>query len=117
QRAQLDAAEHADGTQGVLVRGVDVVHVVLHLRDDTGEVGNETAEHFGLAHDPQNIFRIFWRTQDLHEDLDRIHVFAQGRDAPGVARDQAQGTQMKLESVIEGYLEHAQQLARIFGEH
>ena len=34
----------------MLVDGVDVVHVVLHLRDDAAEVGDEAAEDAGIVH-------------------------------------------------------------------
>ncbi len=51
--ALFDLVQNADGEQGMLVDRVDMVHVVLHLRDDAAEIGDESAKHAGLVHPPQ----------------------------------------------------------------
>ena len=51
--ALLDLVQDADGEERVLVHRVDMVHVVLHLRDDAAEIGDEAAEDAGLVHAPQ----------------------------------------------------------------
>ena len=53
-RALLDARQHIDRAQQVLVDRIVVVHVELHHRDDLAEIGNEAAEHAGLVHAPQD---------------------------------------------------------------
>ncbi len=58
QLAGLDLVQDADRKQRVLVDGIDMVHVVLHLRDDAAEIRDEAAEHARLVHAPQRSFRI-----------------------------------------------------------
>ena len=73
----LDLVQDADGEDGVLVDRIDMVHVVLHLRDDAAEIGDEAAEHAGLVHAPQGRLGILARGQDLHEEAVRLGVGAQ----------------------------------------
>ena len=66
-----------DRTDGVLVDREHVIHVVLHLRDDTSEVGNEPPEDTGFVHPVQrNVGRCF-RRQHLQEQAIGLRVVAQ----------------------------------------
>ena len=84
QLARLDAVQDADGEEGVLVDRVVVVHVVLHLRDDAAEIGDEAAEHAGLAQAAQAALGILRRGQHLQEQAVGLGIGAQ------VAIDEAQ---------------------------
>ena len=54
QLAAFDRREQPDRPDSVLVDRIMMVHVELHLRDDTPEVGNEAAEHARLVHPSQH---------------------------------------------------------------
>jgi hypothetical protein len=56
QLAAFDRREQPDRSDRVLVHRIMVVHVELHLCDDTAEVGHEAAEHPRLVHPPQHEF-------------------------------------------------------------
>jgi hypothetical protein len=58
QLAGLDLVQDADREQRVLVDGIDMVHVVLHLRDDAAEIRDKASEHAGFVHASQRSFRI-----------------------------------------------------------
>jgi hypothetical protein len=51
--ALVDARQHRNGADQVLVDRVVMVHVELHHRDDLAEFGNEAAENPGLVHPPE----------------------------------------------------------------
>ena len=52
-----------------------MVHVVLHLRYDPSEIGNEPAEHPGLVQPHERRARVR-ANQDLHEQAVRLRVLA-----------------------------------------
>ena len=66
----------ADREQRMLVDRVGVVHVVLHLSDDTAEIGNEAAEDARLVHAAQRGFRILTRGQDVQKKAVRLRILA-----------------------------------------
>ena len=90
--AVLDLVQDADGADRVLVDRVDVIHVVLHLRDDAAEIGHEAAEHAGLVQTPQRRLRIVPRGQHLHEQAVGLGVGAQPVDQADVLGDQPQAS-------------------------
>ncbi len=101
----------------VLVDRVDMVHVVLHLRDDAAEIGDEAAEHASLVHPPQRGFRILFRSQDFEEQAVGLGVLAQ------LAVDEAQGlrhrpqrARVDVKIVLLRDMEQAQQTDRILLE-
>src|ERR1044072_4358621 len=51
--AALDLRDDADSSDQMLVEREVMVHVELHHRHDTAEVGNDPAEHACLVHPPQ----------------------------------------------------------------
>src|SRR5207245_8178213 len=69
--AFLDAREDADGKQRVLVDCMHVIHVILHLRDDAAEIGNEAAENTSLVHAAKRDFGVLARSQDFEEQTVR----------------------------------------------
>ena len=52
QEALLDAAKDADRAYRVLIGRVNVVHVVLHLRDDPAKIAHKLAEDTCLVESP-----------------------------------------------------------------
>ena len=46
----LDPGQDANRPDGMLIDRIDMVHVVLHLRHDTAEIGDEAPEHAGFIH-------------------------------------------------------------------
>ena len=72
----LDLVQDSDREERVLVDRVMVVHVVLHLRDDPTEIGDEAAQDPGLVHPPQCGFRILARGQDVEEQSIGLGVVA-----------------------------------------
>ena len=46
----LNPGQDADRSYCVLIDRIDVVHVVLHLRHDTAEIGDEAPKHAGFIH-------------------------------------------------------------------
>ena len=64
-------------THQMLVHRVVVVHVELHHRHDPAELGDETAEHAGLVHAPQDGFGGVLRCQDLQEQPIGLGIVAQ----------------------------------------
>ena len=63
EQPSLDLVQDPDSEKRVLVNRVMMVHVVLHLRDDTTEIGDEAAQDPGLVHPPQRGLRILARGQ------------------------------------------------------
>src|SRR5262249_7858494 len=59
EETALDLVQHTDGKERVLVDRVMVVHVVLHLRDDTPEIWDEATKYPSLVHPAQGGFGIF----------------------------------------------------------
>ena len=67
QFAPLEAVQDADGPDRVLIDRVDVVHVILHLRDNAAEIRDEPAEDAGVAEPLQPLFRILFVRQYFNE--------------------------------------------------
>ena len=63
----LDPGEQPDSADRMFVDGIVMVHVKLHLRDDTAEIGNKAAEHPRLVHPAQHRFRIARGRQHIKE--------------------------------------------------
>ncbi len=117
KRAALDLVQDADREERVLVDRVDVVHVVLHLRDDAAEIGNEAAEHAGLVHPAQRDFRILLRGQDFDEEAVGLGVVAQLASIS--FRDcviEAQRMRMDVELVLLRDVEQPDERDRIVAE-
>ena len=55
---RMGAAPQPDGADRVFVDRIMMVHVELHLRDDTAEIGHETAEHARFVHPAKHGFGI-----------------------------------------------------------
>ena len=112
--ALVDAGEHVDGAQQMLVHRIVVVHVELHQRDDLAEFRDEAAEHAGLVHPPQDQLRIAARGQHRHEEPVGFLVVAHGLgDQAERAGDLLQRGRMELQPVDIGDVEEADQVDRI----
>ena len=83
--AALDAGEHADRLNEVLVDRVVMIHVELHHRDDAAEFRDELAEHAGLVHAAEHRLRIAARGEDLDEEAIGFGVLAQAKRRSGAA--------------------------------
>ncbi len=111
QEPALDAREDADGADRVLVHRVHVIHVVLHLRDDAAEIGNEAAEHAGLVEPPQRGLRPLGRGQHLEEQAVGLGVGAQARiHQLQVPRDELERIGMDVEVALVRQVKQAQQI-------
>ncbi len=113
--AMLDIREDADREQRMLVDRIGVIHVVLHLRDDAAEIGDEAAEHAGLVHPAQRDLGIdVARRQDLDEEAVRFRIVAQlGIDEFQGMRDDAQRMRMDVEPFLLRDMEEADERDRI----
>ena len=72
--AQLPSFDHrgqADRTDAMLVDGIVMIHVELHLRDDTSEVGNKAAKYPRLVHPSQDKVRPLPMGQHVEEEGER----------------------------------------------
>ena len=78
QLPRFDPGHHADRSDGVLVHRIDVIHVVLHLRDHPAKIGNEPAEHPGFVQTAQGGFHIFAASEHFHEQPPGFRVGAHG---------------------------------------
>ena len=91
QRALLDPRQHADREDRVFVHRIDVIHVVLGLRDDPSERRDEAAEHPRLVEAAQRGLRVLFAGEHGDEQAVRLRVGAQPRvDARQVPGDQPQ---------------------------
>ena len=43
----LDTVENSDCKNCMLINRINVIHIMLHLRDDTAEIGDEPAKNTG----------------------------------------------------------------------
>ena len=117
QVSLLDLEQDTEHDDGVFVDGVDVIHVVLHLRDDTPEIRDKTAENLGLVHPPQGPFGTFNRGQHLQEQAVCLGVAAHtGVNAFQVLCHQPQDVRVKLQVLGLGDVEHADQIDRVLLE-
>ena len=113
---RFDARQDPDGADRVLVDRIGVIHVVLRLRDDATEIGNEAAEHTGFVEAPQRRFRVVRRRQHLHEETIGLGIAAQPVDQSDVLGDQPQGRGMDIEAVLLRDMEEAEDRHGILGE-
>ena len=114
--AVLDALEDADGADGVLVHGVDVIHVVLHLPDDTAEIGQETAEYPRFVEPHQGNLGVL-AGQHLHEQAVGLYVLLQlGVDELQVLGHLAERVGMDVGVVLLSKTEEPQHPHRVFLE-
>ena len=112
--AALDAGEHADRLDEVLVDRIVMIHVELHHRDDAAEIGDELAEHAGLVHAAEHGFRIAPRGEDLEEEAVGLGVVAQRRvDQAQRARGKLHRIGVEGEVVAVGQVEQADEIDRV----
>ena len=112
----LDSIEDADGADGVLVDGIDVVHVVLHLGDDAAEIGQEASQDPGFVEPHEGHFRI-GAGKDFHELTVGVRVLAQFPvDQFQVLAHQAKGIGMNIDLVALGEAKQLQHFHRRFFE-
>ena len=115
--AALDRGEQADSTYRMLIDRIVVIHVELHLRDDSTEVGNETAEHTCLVHPAKDKLG----RGDAGQDLEEQSV---GTRVPPdilvyelrIARRNPPGGRMDLQRLTRGKCVKLKQAARILDE-
>ena len=69
QFAPLDRSYIAERPQQVLIDRVMMIHVELHHRDDTTELGHEPAEYASFVHVPERYFRITLRGKQRQKNL------------------------------------------------
>ena len=113
----LDPREQADRTDAVLVDGVVVVHVELHLRDDTAEIGHEPAEYGGFVHPAQHRFGVSVRRQHLHEQRIGPRIAPDFcADQPGVAVRRAHRLRVDLKAMFVGQRKDLDQANRVLPE-
>src|ERR1700730_10939708 len=98
----------------MLVDRVGVIHVVLHLSDDTTEIGNEATKDTGLVHPAQCRFWILARGQDGEKKAVRLRILSQ------LLVDQSkrlacgpQGARVNVEFVLLRDMKEPQQRHRI----
>ena len=113
QQSLLDLMQDADRADGVLVDRVDVVEAVLHLRDDAAELWQKAAQHAGLVHPPQRVFRVLARGQNGHEQGVRRGRFAQIRPIRQIAGHHVQGLGVNVQLALLGHVEQAQHGQRV----
>ena len=97
----------------MLVRRVDVIHIVLHLRHNASEIAHELPEHTRFIQAPQCRLRIFLGRQHTNEESIRIrillHRFRNPTQAP---RDEMQRVWMDIELMSLGDFEEPEHLHR-----
>ena len=108
KRAVLDRDERADRADGVLVDGIDVIHVVLHLRHDAAEIGDEAAEHAGLVDAGGASSPV---VREVSISMNRRFASGSSRSFASIsfriAPDQAQRIRMDVEPVLLRQMEQA----------
>ena len=94
-----------------------MVHVVLHLRDDPAEVGDEAAEDAGIAQPLQGRLGQPLVGQHLDEQPVGLGVGAQpGIDQSQVLLDQPQRLRMDVDALALRLMEQPQHQHRILGQ-
>ncbi len=118
KRAAFDIRQNADREDRVLVDRIGVIHVVLHLRDDTAEIGDEAAEHAQFIHPAQRDLGIdVVRRQNFDEEPIRLGIVAQfGIDELQRLGDEAQRMRMDVEPFLLRDVEEPQERDRVLGE-
>ncbi len=115
--ALLDTMQDAEREDGVLVHRVDVIHVVLHLRDDAPEVGNETPEDAGFIHAAQHHLGVARVRQQIQKQPVRFLVatqlFGNQRQGPG---NQAQCRGMNIHVLAMGNMKQPDERNRVLYE-
>ena len=69
----------------MLVNGIDMIHVMLHLGDDTTEIRHKAPENAGLAQAAKSRFRVFFRCQHLDKQPVRFRIVADRVDDMQIA--------------------------------
>src|SRR3546814_2610366 len=95
-----------------------MLHVELHLRDDTAKIGNETAEYRGFVHPAQHRFGIARAGQHIEEQRVRARLAAHALrlDELGVVARLAHRLRMNLQAMLVGERENLDQPHRVGGE-
>ena len=129
---QFPALHHVQDTDRfdrVLIDGEDMVGVELHLPDDAGPVGHETAEKPGLVHDAQPFGAVwvvaggvdttdplslrFLAAEQVHELIGCLGIAAQTDRAPLVLDQGAQRQRMQFQVPVARHAQDAQHLDRL----
>src|SRR6185312_1583537 len=99
----LDRGEKADRPDRMLVDSVVMIHVELHLRDDTSKVGNKAAEHPGLVHPSKLEVWMVNRGQHFHEQAVRPRISTNlPSDQREIAARRAHRCRMDFEILTSG---------------
>ena len=114
--ALADAVDDADREDGVLVDGIDVIHVVLHLGHDASEIRHESPEHAGLVKPPKRDLGIVFGGQHLDEKTVRFRVVADRIDQPQAVGDGAQRLGVDVEPALLGQVKQPENIDRVVGE-
>ena len=61
----------------MLIHGIGVVHVILHLRHDTAEIGDEPPQDPGFVHFTKDNVGVLTLGQDFKEHLIGVRVVLQ----------------------------------------
>ena len=116
QIATFDPRQQADRPDGMLIDGIVMIHVELHLRDDTAEIGHEPAEDAGFIHPAEYHFRIARGCQDVQKQCVRAGIAAHAIRQLCVPGRGPQRQRVDLHAVQIGQLEYLDQPYRIFSE-
>ncbi len=114
ERALFDLVQNADRPDRMLVRGINVVHVVLHLCDHPSEVGDELPEDTGLVEPPERFLGIGWRHQHFHEQSIRGGVFLRRAGQPSqAAGDKMHRVRVNIQLAPLRHFEQAEHFSRL----
>ena len=72
--AAFDRGQEPDRLDGMLVDGIDMIHIVLGLPDDPAKVGHKAAKHAGFVHPREGNFRLIRRRHNIDEQAVRLGV-------------------------------------------
>ena len=67
QLAPVDISQQTNRADGMFVDGIMVIHVELHLRDDTPKIRNKPAKDRGFIHPAKHRLGIARRCQNIEE--------------------------------------------------
>ena len=109
----LDPMQNADCENGMLVNGIDMIHVMLHLGDHTTEIRHKAPENAGLAEAAKSRFRIFFRCQHLDKQPVRFRIVTDRIYDMQIARDCAQRVWVDIQPFRLGGVKKLKNLDRI----
>jgi len=99
----------------MLINRVDVVGIILHLRNDPPEIRQEAAKNTAFIHPAQCLFRITGRRQYLHEQTAGLFIAAQlAIHQLEVLVDGLQRVRVDIQPVLFGNIEEADDIHRLF---